>query len=188
MSESLAVYGRILRSRWRWLVMGVLLALAATTIFLIVSPPLYRSEATVFVRTPGDVSQVQDGGDSYAQGRAQTYTALANNTAVAARVIADLGLDGDAGGVVRSHFRQPPHRYRAHPHRAQRTDGTEAERPLAYCCRSTPLTSELSSRCRAPWFPAPSSSSSILQDHPTESWPGACQFQSCCSQPRCSVW
>jgi capsular polysaccharide biosynthesis protein len=72
---------------------GVLLALTVTTAFLIVSPPLYRSEATLFVRTPGDVSQVQDGGDSYAQGRAQTYAALANNTTVAARVIADLGLD-----------------------------------------------------------------------------------------------
>ncbi len=93
MSGPLVDYGRILRARWRWLMWGVLLALTATTAFLIVSPPLYRSEATVFVRTPGDVSQVQDGGDSYAQGRAQTYAALANSTAVAARVIADLGLD-----------------------------------------------------------------------------------------------
>jgi capsular polysaccharide biosynthesis protein len=93
MSAALAVYGRILRARWRWLMWGVLLALTATTAFLVVSPPLYRSEATVFVRTPGDVSQVQDGGDSYAQGRAQTYAALVNSTSVAARVIADLGLD-----------------------------------------------------------------------------------------------
>lgn len=72
---------------------GILLALAVTTVFLILQPPLYRSEATVFVRTPGDVSQVQDGGDSYAQARASTYAALANNTSVSARVIADLGLD-----------------------------------------------------------------------------------------------
>ena len=69
------------------------MALAVTTVFLILQPPLYRSEATVFVRTPGDVSQVQDGGDSYAQARASTYAALANSTSVSSRVIADLGLD-----------------------------------------------------------------------------------------------
>jgi capsular polysaccharide biosynthesis protein len=69
------------------------LSLAVTTVVLILQPPMYRSEATVFVRTPGDVSQVQDGGDSYAQGRAKTYAALANSTSVSSRVIADLGLD-----------------------------------------------------------------------------------------------
>ncbi len=71
---------------------GVLLALAAITVFLILRPPLYRSQATVFVRTPGDVSKVLDGGDSFAQGRARTYAALANSTSVSSRVIADLGL------------------------------------------------------------------------------------------------
>jgi capsular polysaccharide biosynthesis protein len=86
-------YARVLRARWRWIMWGVVLALAATTLFLFVRPPMYRSEATVFVRTPGDVSRVLDGGDSYAQGRARTYAALASSTSVAARVIADLGLD-----------------------------------------------------------------------------------------------
>ena len=93
MSTTLAQYGELLLSRWRWIMWGILLALAVTTVFLILQPPLYRSEATVFVRTPGDVSQVQDGGDSYAQARASTYAALANSTSVSARVIADLGLD-----------------------------------------------------------------------------------------------
>jgi capsular polysaccharide biosynthesis protein len=93
MSTTLAQYGGLLLARWRWIMWGVLLALAATTLFLILEPPLYRSEATVFVRTPGDVSQVQDGGDLYAQGRANTYAALANSTSVSSRVIADLGLD-----------------------------------------------------------------------------------------------
>jgi capsular polysaccharide biosynthesis protein len=92
-TTTLAEYGRLLWSRWRWLMWGVLLALAAATAVLILSPPLYRSEATVFVRTPGDVSRVQDGGDSYAQARAGTYSALAESTSLAARVIADLGLD-----------------------------------------------------------------------------------------------
>jgi capsular polysaccharide biosynthesis protein len=95
MNTALTAYGRILRARWRWLVWGVLIALGASTVLLIVQPPLYRSEATVFVRTPGDVSQVVDGGDTYAQARAKTYAALAGSTSVAARVIADLGLDLD---------------------------------------------------------------------------------------------
>jgi capsular polysaccharide biosynthesis protein len=93
MSTTLAQYGRLLRSRWRWLIWGILLALAAVTTSLILWPAQYRAQATVFVRTPGDVSQVQDGGDSYAQARAGTYAALAKSTSVTSRVIGDLGLD-----------------------------------------------------------------------------------------------
>src|ERR1700736_4235103 len=93
MSTALVQYGRLLRRRWRWIMWGILLALAATTAFLTLQPPLYRSQAAVFVRTPGDVSLVEDGGDSYAQGRAGTYAALAKSTSVSSRVIADLGLD-----------------------------------------------------------------------------------------------
>ncbi len=92
MNATLIEYWGLLRERWRWVMWGVLLVLAATTIALFLWPPLYRSQATVFVRTPGDVSQVQDGGDLYAQGRAQTYAALANNKTLMTRVIGDLGL------------------------------------------------------------------------------------------------
>src|ERR1700757_1658120 len=93
MNTTVVEYARVLRARWRWIMWGVVLALAATTLFLIVLPPLYRSEATVFVRTPGDVSRVLDGGDLYAQGRAASYAALASSTSVSSPVIADLGLD-----------------------------------------------------------------------------------------------
>lgn len=93
MSTAVLEYGGVLRERWRWIVWGLLLTLGATTLFLLVRPPLYRSEATVFVRTPGDVSQVLDGGDSYAQARARTYAALADSTNLVARVIADNGLN-----------------------------------------------------------------------------------------------
>src|SRR5262245_27250108 len=93
MNSAIVNYGRVLRTRWRWIVWGVLLALVATTVFLILWPPLYRSDATVFVRTPGDVSRVRDGGDSYAQARTRTYAVLAGSRSMSERIIADMGLD-----------------------------------------------------------------------------------------------
>ncbi|WP_068158472.1 Wzz/FepE/Etk N-terminal domain-containing protein [Rhodococcus phenolicus] len=92
MTSALTEYRSVLRKRWRWVAWGVLLTVGATTVFLLLSPPIYRTQATVFVRTPGDVSRVVDGGDSYAQGRAATYAELADSTDLAARVIDDLGL------------------------------------------------------------------------------------------------
>ncbi|AFP42227.1 YveK family protein [Mycolicibacterium smegmatis] len=93
MNPVLVTYLRLLRIRWRWLVWGVLLALAVATVVLILQPPMYQSKATVLVRTPGDVSRVVDGGDTYARSRAATYAQLAKSSTVAERVIADLHLD-----------------------------------------------------------------------------------------------
>lgn len=95
MNAALVEYVDIVRVRWRWLLWGVLLALAAATVVLILRPPMYQSHATVFVRTPGDVSRVVDGGDTYARERAITYAQLANSTTVANRVITNLDLDVD---------------------------------------------------------------------------------------------
>jgi capsular polysaccharide biosynthesis protein len=95
MNAALTAYVRVLRTRWRWLVWGVLVALGATTVLLILQPTLYRVQQTVFVRTPGDVSRVIDGGDTYAQGRAKTYAAIASSPSLSQRVISDLGLDLD---------------------------------------------------------------------------------------------
>jgi capsular polysaccharide biosynthesis protein len=92
MNAAVTAYIGVLRTRWRWLVWGVLIVLAATTFLLILAPPMYRTHAMVFVRTPGDVSRVLDGGDSYANGRAKTYAALAGSTSVSARVITHLGV------------------------------------------------------------------------------------------------
>lgn len=92
MTPALRQYAVILRARWRWVAWGVVVAMAATAAVLILWPPRYRTEALIFVRTPGDISQVVDGGDSYAQSRAETYAALARSTAVSSRVIADTGL------------------------------------------------------------------------------------------------
>ncbi|GFG54413.1 cell shape-determining protein [Mycolicibacterium agri] len=79
---------------------GVLIALGLTLVLLMLEPPTYRSDATVFVRTPGDVSRVVDGGDTYAQGRAKTYTALATSSTVSDWVIKDLGLNEQAGTLA----------------------------------------------------------------------------------------
>ncbi|MBU8833121.1 YveK family protein [Mycolicibacterium goodii] len=95
MNPELATYLRIIRVRWRWLLWGVLLSLAVTTVALMLQPPMYRAQATVLVRTPGDVSQVVDGGDTYARERAATYARLATSSTVAERVIANLDLEID---------------------------------------------------------------------------------------------
>lgn len=88
-------YWSLLRRRWRWVVWGILAALAATTVLLLVRPPVYRSQATVFIRTPGDVSRVIDGGDSYAKARGRTYAALATSPDLAAVVVGDLAVTAD---------------------------------------------------------------------------------------------
>jgi capsular polysaccharide biosynthesis protein len=93
MKSVVTEYLRVVGIRWRWMVWGVLILLGATTILLLLQPPVYRSDATAFVRTPGEVSRVVDGGDFYAQGRAKTYAALGSSPSVSGRVIADLGLD-----------------------------------------------------------------------------------------------
>lgn len=95
MNSALSAYVGVLRTRWRWMVWGVLVALGVTTVLLILQPTMYRTEQTVFVRTPGDVSRVLDGGDTYAQGRAKTYAAVASSPSISQRVISDLGLNLD---------------------------------------------------------------------------------------------
>ena len=92
MTTTLKQYALILRPRWRWVAWGPIGAVALTAALLILWPPRYRTQAVLFVRTPGDVSEVVDGGDTYAQRRADTYAVLATSTAVSARVIADTGL------------------------------------------------------------------------------------------------
>ncbi|MFC9786505.1 hypothetical protein [Rhodococcus sp. NPDC127528] len=93
MSTALRAYVRVLRERWRWPAWGMLLGVGAAVVALLVAPPLYRSTATVFIRTPGDVSRAVDGGDTYAQHRAGNYVELAGSTDLAARVVRDLGID-----------------------------------------------------------------------------------------------
>lgn len=93
MSTALHAYVRVLRERWRWLAWGMLLGVGAAVVALLLAPPLFRSTATVFIRTPGDVSRAVDGGDTYAQHRAGNYVELARSTDLATSVVRDLGID-----------------------------------------------------------------------------------------------
>lgn len=96
MTSAIIECWRILAHRWRWLMWGAVLALAGVTVAFLVSPPLYRSDTTVLVRTPGDVTRVQDGGSSYARARIYTYAALVGSERLASAVVADLGLKMDS--------------------------------------------------------------------------------------------
>lgn len=93
MNPTLQRYLAIVQTRWRWVAWAVIATVALAAVVLMLLPPLYRTTATVFIRTPGDISQSADGGDSYAQSRAETYAALARSTGVASRVVADMGLN-----------------------------------------------------------------------------------------------
>ena len=53
MSQAVRDYGSALRERWRWVALGALLGLLACIATLLVIRPMFTSEATVFVRTPG---------------------------------------------------------------------------------------------------------------------------------------
>lgn len=103
MSDSpgaVTAYAAVLASRWRWLVWGILGSLVVTTAVLVAAPTHYRCTSTVFVRTPGDVSTVSDGGDSYARGRARTYAAMVTNTGLTARVAAGMGSGVTPGALA----------------------------------------------------------------------------------------
>lgn len=97
---AVTAYAAALAPRWRWLVWGVLGSLVVTTAVLVAAPTHYRCTSTVFVRTPGDVSAVSDGGDSYARGRARTYAAMVTNTGLTARVAAGMGSGVTPGALA----------------------------------------------------------------------------------------
>ena len=184
MNSAITAYVRVLRIRWRWMVWGVLIALGATTMLLIVQPPMYRTEQTVFVRTPGDVSRVLDGGDTYAQGRAKTYAAVASSPSLSARVISDLGLDLEPRSALEAHQGPSPRRHRSHRHRCRGT--ITAESPLGarqfFTLNSRRWCAHWS-RFPVRWCHGPSWFRSIRPDHPSAWWRGDCRFLSCWQAP-----
>lgn len=95
MNATMRAYARVLRERWRVVAACGLVTVAAAVALLLLTPSLYRCGFTVFVRTPGDVSRVVDGGDSFAQHRARTYTELARSPDLAGRVVNNLGTGTD---------------------------------------------------------------------------------------------
>ena len=135
--------------------------------------PLYRTTATVFVRTPGDISHSMDGGDLYAQTRAETYAALAKSPGTAARVIADLGLDLSPAKL--SQRIQARHIVQTALFQVK-VSAPLQRRPAAprrCCSTSYPQRFSRWKRCPAAYCRGPSSSSSTRHSSEPASWPSA---------------
>lgn len=93
MNSALSGYWVVLRRWWRIVATLSLGSLMTAAVYMITSPPLYRSTAVLFVSTPRDDAQTAYQGDEYGRNRLRSYVALGKSTEVAQRVINDVGLD-----------------------------------------------------------------------------------------------
>ncbi len=88
-------YARVLRKRWRLILLCTLLALAAATSATLVATPMYQASAQLFVSTAtgadGNVSGLQAGGQ-FAQQRVKSYADIVNSPPVTEAVVRELGL------------------------------------------------------------------------------------------------
>jgi capsular exopolysaccharide synthesis family protein len=89
----LSDYLRILRRRWRWILVPVVLGVAAALAFIEISTPTYASSSRLFVSTSsqsGDLTQANQG-NSLAVERVQSYADLVGTHSLAQRVSDKLG-------------------------------------------------------------------------------------------------
>ncbi|MDV3128671.1 Wzz/FepE/Etk N-terminal domain-containing protein [Mycobacterium sp. 21AC1] len=100
MNRALDDYLRVLRRWWRILVVIPLLAVTATALYFIVTPPEYSAESILFVSTPRDDAQSDYAGNDYAKKRGDTFLALSRSPSIAERVINDVGLDIDGQELI----------------------------------------------------------------------------------------
>ena len=80
-------------ARWRWVAWGIIAALGVTAAVPDRVAALYRTQATVFVRTPVTSASPWTVAICTRNREPKTYATLARSRGVAARVVADLGLD-----------------------------------------------------------------------------------------------
>ena len=93
MNDTLREYVRVLRERWRRVVVTCLLVVGAAAAFLLLQQTNYQATSTVFVSTPRDDTDTYYRGDTYAQERLPSYAALIQSQELAGRVIDKLSLD-----------------------------------------------------------------------------------------------
>lgn len=96
-------YIRILRKSWILITAMTLLGIAAAAGYSLLQTPLYSATSKVFVSTQsgGTVSDLAQG-NAFTTQRVQTYSDLVSTPVVLLPVIADLGLNVDAGSLGRS--------------------------------------------------------------------------------------
>ncbi|WP_169590941.1 polysaccharide biosynthesis tyrosine autokinase [Antrihabitans stalactiti] len=102
MNETLGEYFRILRDRWRWVVLVMLIIIGGTAALLLVQPKQYESVSSVFVSTPRDDADTYYQGHQFARERSPSYVALLQSEQLARRVIGDLGLDMEPAELIAS--------------------------------------------------------------------------------------
>lgn len=102
-SVELRDYIRILRKSWILITVMTLLGIAAAATYSLLQTPQYSATSKVFVSTQsgGTVSDLAQG-NTFTTQRVQTYADLVSTPAVLLPVIAELGLDADAGVLGRS--------------------------------------------------------------------------------------
>ncbi len=94
-------YLRILRRRWLVIVIGVLLGIAAASVYVITSNAKYASTARLFISTPlTDASAQAYQGSLFSQQRVMSYADLITGSTVANRVIDRLGLTDPVESVM----------------------------------------------------------------------------------------
>jgi len=85
-------YLRVLRSRWRLVVVAALLGLAAGAAATALSSVAYEARAQLFVSTPGEGAAGLQQGGQFAQQRVKSYAEVIDSPMVTQPVIAQLGL------------------------------------------------------------------------------------------------
>lgn len=89
-------YTRLLRRRWRLIVLGPSVLVAAAIAVSLAITPQYEASAQLFVSTStgseGNLSGLQQG-NQFAQQRVKSYAAIVDSPAVTEYVISELGLD-----------------------------------------------------------------------------------------------
>jgi capsular exopolysaccharide synthesis family protein len=96
-------YLRVLRRRWRWVAVSLVLGVVTAVAYIGASTPMYASSARLFVSTSAQSSDLTQAnqGNSLAIERVQSYADLVGTHSLAERVSAQLGGDPSAETLMK---------------------------------------------------------------------------------------